>query len=623
MYYTINKLVISTLLLITVSTIAFAQAIPANATLIDYSIQYDVQADGRYTKEEHAVLRLETPQAVTLYGQLPVSYSSTLQKLDILEAYVIGKDGKRTDVPKDRIMEQQTPQSAGAPMFDDSKVKVIIFPGVEVGSVLHYHARWTQLKPMFPGHFSMVARSHGLFNVESAAIILNAPATLKLYIDAVKMKGGIINKADDEGKQNWRWEIKNLKAAPTETGSVALQDVLPRIAITTFASDQEAAKAYLNRALPKAAVTPGIKELAEKITKGITGRRAQAEAIYHWVSTNIRFVAIAIDVGGVVPHAADEIAKVRYGDCKDHTTILMALLTARGISSNPVLVNADFVFWKPAVASLPGVYNHVILHIPEFDVYLDSTAQFASFGTLKMPLRGKSALVADVKGQAKVVTLPLAVPEQNQVHKAMKLVIKANGTLIGHADVKSRGIWAGVFRDLSANLPQGEEAQIAAEVLAKTGQNGSGSFTRGNPHDLTKPHRFSTDFTLPNYLQLPGPGAFVVPYGVANGIATLILEYQKLPQRTLPMPLVGQRIEEIITLQLPETLKLTALPRSVELQWSYGSYVSKVKAEGSTVTINRLLVIDMPEPLLQPEDYAEFHTFGQAVIRNLRSQLIY
>jgi len=623
MYFEINKLIVSILLLITVSTITFAEEISTNATLIDYALQFDVQADGRYTEEEYAALRMETPQAVASFGQIPIAYSSTLQKLDVLEAYVIDKNGKRTDVPKDRIMEQQTPQSAGAPMFDDSKVKVIIFPGVEVGSVLHYHTRKTQLTPLFPGHFSIAVASHGEFNVESAAITLKAPATLQLYIDAVKMKGVTINKTDDEGKQNWRWEVKNLKATPSEAGSVAPQDVRPRLAVTTFASDQEAAKAYLDRALPKAAVTPDIEKLAKQITKGITSRRAQAEAIYRWVSANIRYVAITLDVGGVVPHAADEIARVRYGDCKDHVTILAALLAAKGISSNPVLVNADLQYWKPAVASLPGVFNHVILRIPEFDVYLDSTTQFASFGTLAMPLSGKIALVADVNDQAKIVTLPLTVPEQNQVHKVMKLVVKTNGTVIGHTDIESRGLWGATFREASANAPRGEEAQLAAEALAETGQIGSGSFTRGKPHDLTKPHRFSTDFTLPNYLQLPGPGAFVVPHGFATSIAAIFFGHQKFSQRTLPMPMEGQRFEEIITLQLPETLKPTVLPKGVELKWAHGSYVSKVKAEGATVTINRLLVFDMPEPLLQPEDYAEFHSFGQAVIRNLRSQLVY
>ena len=87
------------------------------------------------------------------------------------------------------------------------------------------------------------------------------------------------------------------------------------------------------------------------------------------------------------------------------------MLAAKEVPSHPVLVNAGLQFWKPAVAATPGVFNHVILHVPEFDAYLDSAAQVASFGTLAMMLRGKPALVLDGSDQAKRVTLPLAAPE--------------------------------------------------------------------------------------------------------------------------------------------------------------------------------------------------------------------
>ncbi len=622
MFYTFNRFITCALLLTATCTVSFAQTNP-DVTIVNDTIQYDVQTDGRYTVEESAALRIETPQAIQRFGQIPLPYSSTLQQLDVLEAYVVGTDDKRTDVPADRIMVQQTPQSAGAPMFDDGKVKVIIFPGVEVGSVLHLHTLKTQLKPLFPDHFSMVEAIQGIFNVDSEVITLTAPAALKLYVDAIDLKGGVIQ-GDQADKQYWRWEVKNLKALPLEAGSVAPQDSSPRVAVTTLASDQEAAQAYRDRALPQAAVTPSIQELANEITAGITDRRAQAEAIYGWVSANIRYVAIFLDVGGVVPHAADEIAKARYGDCKDHTTILGALLAAKGIRSSPVLVNADLQFWKPGVAVSPGVFNHAILSVPEFDVYLDSTTQFSPFGTLAMTLRGKPALVVNDKGQAKTVTLPLSLPAQDQVRVTMNLVLEDDGTVSGHADVESEGMFGLIARGLMANIPQGAEAQVVGNVLSKTGQNGSGSFTRGKPRDLGGPHRYSTDFSLPNYVQLPGPGAFIVPQGFssATNIAATF-EQLGLSQRILPVPLQGRRVEETITLQLPATFKPTALPSGVQRKWTHGSYESTVKTEGSTVTITRVLSLAMPGPLLLPQQYAEFQSFGQAVMRDLRAQLVY
>lgn len=620
MFQQLNRLILLALLPV---TFCFADQVKPDLTIVNSTIHYEVQADGRYTVEESGAMRIESPQAVQRFGQLALSFSGSLQQLDVLEAYVVGKDGKRTDVTTDRIMVQQTPQSAGAPMFDDGKVKVVVFPGVEVGSVLHLHTLKTQLKPLFPGHFSMVETVTGIFNVDSEVITVRAPAELKLYVDAVNLAGGSIE-PDESGMQRWRWEVKGQKALPIEGGSVAFQDASPRVAVTTISSNQAAADAYRERALPQTKVTPDIQTLADKITHGLTDRREQAEAIYRWVSANVRYVAIFLDVGGVVPHAASDIAAARYGDCKDHTTVMGALLSAKGISSSPVLVNADMRFWKPAVAVTPGVFNHVILRVPEFDVYLDSTAGLAPFGTLAMTLRGKPALVVDGGGKAETVTLPLSTSAKDQVHVAMNLILETNGTLRGNASVEAEGLFGQISRGLMNNFPQGAEAQITGQVLAMTGQNGSGSFTRGEPRDLTTPHRYRTEFVLPGYVQLPGPGAFVVPQGFGSftNIAATF-EQLGLAQRTLPMPLPGRRVQETFTVQLPADFKPTTLPRGVQLKWVHGSYESIVKIEGANVTITRVLALDIPGPLLLPQDYAEFRSFGQAVMRDLRSQLIY
>jgi hypothetical protein len=38
------------------------------------------------------------------------------------------------------------------------------------------------------------------------------------------------------------------------------------------------------------------------------------QAIYNWVNQNLRYVAIYLGDGGLVPHDADSIFRNRYGD---------------------------------------------------------------------------------------------------------------------------------------------------------------------------------------------------------------------------------------------------------------------------------------------------------------------
>jgi hypothetical protein len=94
-----------------------------------------------------------------------------------------------------------------------------------------------------------------------------------------------------------------------------------------------------------------------------------------------------------MPHTAQDVLRARYGDCKDHTTLLQALLAAKGILSGTVLVNSNSRYSLPSVASPLAVFNHAITYVPEFDVYLDSTAGVARFGTLPFNEEGKRALL--------------------------------------------------------------------------------------------------------------------------------------------------------------------------------------------------------------------------------------
>jgi hypothetical protein len=99
------------------------------------------------------------------------------------------------------------------------------------------------------------------------------------------------------------------------------------------------------------------------------------------VTRNIRYVAIYLGDGGIIPHDANSIIRNRYGDCKDHNALLIALLSAKGINATSALINSGSAFVVPKLPVI-GPFNHVITYIPAWDLYLDSTAEMAPFGVL-------------------------------------------------------------------------------------------------------------------------------------------------------------------------------------------------------------------------------------------------
>ena len=425
----------------------------SDTTVLSDDIVYDVNSDGTSTTDRTESVRIDTDKGVKEQGQVSLRYSNTLQDLDIVKAYTTTREGKRIDVTSDAIRSQQSPESAGAPIFDDDRVKTIVFPGVEAGATVTYEIRRTQKKALFPGYISASYsfRDNKAFN--SARVTIHAPATTKLYVDVVAMNGGLVT-ADEGGRQTWQWSISDVPAQAPETASPDRSDRSPRVVITSFPNYEAVGAAYLERARPQAAITPAIQALADQITSGMADRRTQAEALYRWVSTNIRYVAIYLGFGEVVPHSAQAIMDARYGDCKDHATLLEALLSAKGIKSSPVLVNASGRYWLPTAADPLAVFDHAISYLPDFKLYVDSTARVAMFGTLPLQERGKRALIADDgTGRAVLVTLPLSNPESDRVNVQTRITLDDLGNAKGTSIVTNAGAFDLIARSIFASLP--------------------------------------------------------------------------------------------------------------------------------------------------------------------------
>jgi hypothetical protein len=103
------------LVVATHSAAAIAGDFRPNTTVLNDDNVYNVKADGTYTLDEVVSYRIETDQGVQQRSQIPLYYSPSLERLDILDAYTTTRNGKRIDVTPDKILLQQSAESAGAP----------------------------------------------------------------------------------------------------------------------------------------------------------------------------------------------------------------------------------------------------------------------------------------------------------------------------------------------------------------------------------------------------------------------------------------------------------------------------------------------------------------------------
>ena len=79
-----------------------------------------------------------------------------------------------------------------------------------------------------------------------------------------------------------------------------------------------------------------------KIFSQYPDQPSQIVAALKYAQQQIRYVGLEMDSNSHVPTAPEETLKLKYGDCKDKASILMAILAALEIETCPVLVGAEF-----------------------------------------------------------------------------------------------------------------------------------------------------------------------------------------------------------------------------------------------------------------------------------------
>ncbi|MDN3684408.1 transglutaminase domain-containing protein [Vibrio sinaloensis] len=75
----------------------------------------------------------------------------------------------------------------------------------------------------------------------------------------------------------------------------------------------------------------------------------------------MRYLGMENGIGSHAPRQPEQILQQGYGDCKDKTLLLTALLRAIGVEAHPALVSTAFRDHLTEQPSGHSAFNHVIV----------------------------------------------------------------------------------------------------------------------------------------------------------------------------------------------------------------------------------------------------------------------
>ena len=109
----------------------------------------------------------------------------------------------------------------------------------------------------------------------------------------------------------------------------------------------------------------------------------QVAAAIQFVQDSIRYTGINSGIGGWVPDQTHDILSRRFGDCKDKSVLLTALLHELGVEAHPVLVDTREGEVLSRYLPTPTTFDHMIVHIPDYQgksYWIDPTISLQGIG---------------------------------------------------------------------------------------------------------------------------------------------------------------------------------------------------------------------------------------------------
>jgi tetratricopeptide (TPR) repeat protein len=346
--------------------------------ILSHDIQLSFDADG-WTEYHEVMAKVQTPQGLQALSAIPYAWSPWSDTLTFHRA-VISRGGQTIDIlPKDgafTVLRRET--NLNQAMLTGVLTALIQPDGLQVGDLIDIAVSVRHAHPLLKGASAAVVANWDAGPVGQMRLEAHWPSSLPV---------------------RWR-ETAGLPALRrTQTGGatsveLTLDDVRPpvlpahaparfqhgrQIEFTTLADWKQVAQ-IMEPLYAKAAELAPQSEVAAQaklIAQSSTDPKQRAAAALRLVQGQVRYLAHVEDAGGFTPQSADETWRLRSGDCKAKTVLLIALLRELGVPAEPVLVSTAAGDGLDRYLPSPQLFNHVLVRVRlgGRDYWLDGTRE--------------------------------------------------------------------------------------------------------------------------------------------------------------------------------------------------------------------------------------------------------
>ncbi len=600
------------------------------AVILGEWTDFTVDATGKFVMTERRAMRVLNRRSADRYLDAE-GQENNAGKVTSIQTWAIAPTGKLTVSAKKDIVT-----IAGFGSFDeftDVRLKKVSTPGAEDGSLVGSEIVTEGRIPISGEKFQMeeelpvrVRELHVSVPSGSLRWFLNHPEKVEVV---------------SQSANGATFRTQNRGAIADESDAPPFTSVAAMVVINYDAKGPGALQSWEQAGLyyhtlfdtgekPETEIASQVQTLATNQSDTLS----KIDALYTYVSRQIRYVAIEIGVGGYQPHPPADVYKNKYGDCKDKATLLISMMGKIGLRAYPALVGTrGDVEADPKVPTL-ATFDHMIVafpvpadlrpaveKLPAYDshnqiLWLDPTSETDPLGQLPQMDQGVFGLIS-YPDRGDLQRIPQAPPDQNGFEYTATVHLTSDGTGTAEVETKYLGVSNSHRHSFYRGRSQSEilktfEGMVARYVNQSTFQKASITGVEDSHQQIVEKFSFAGNFSVAS----SGSSWFFQPQFL-SGIA--VPEVGPRPRR-LPLDIgTPFHVKCNYREEIPAGMRVESVPDKISVKTEFGELTIEYSVNGNVLTASENL--SFSQGLILPEKYMEFRDFVNASIRAERQRL--
>lgn len=571
-----------------------------NSLIIKYETQKVMYAAGGVEEKVYILVKMFNTTGIDSWKDYEIGYNSVeVEKAEVLKA---NGNKLKAEVNGSRVIFTNLEENDGILLIYTVKYS-------NGGKLLKHFWDDAYFNIFFP------------YNSRIYSILVENPATITYEVANSDLKP-TIEQVDDEFTK-YTWQKTDEPSVKEEKYMAELDDFSEVLHISTIPSWNWVNQWYYDISTAKAKNDFEVQDVTKKLLEGKENLsdREKIHLIYDYVVKNIRYSSIPFRQNGVVPQKASKVINTKIGDCKDVSTLFIAMCREAGFKAEIVLVNTRDN--GEHEMTLPSInFNHAIakVYVDNTFYIVELTSDLNAFSTIGRNL--KKAFVLEINNtdsKPYLLDAPTRVP--NAFSRTTDVKIIGDNLHIVRKSIRY-GDYAAITRE--------EHRDIGDK---KREQNLQTAISDDFPHAKLISFNFdSTLYTTDDSVSFSYE--FEVYEAFTSFNNTMLIEipitvkqdpidFLNTPERKYPVAFWkfnnDDFQEEVCKIHIPANMMVVEVPKNTVLTSPYADYKLSFRKVGNDLEIIRSL--KLKTDIVPTKDFKTFAAFYAQVIKADKTQI--